>query len=77
MPGLTNDDLEMIEKRADLCFNYDDRGALQAEHVAALIAEVRDLWKLRVHLIALNRQGLNRIAALGEPVRDDPDINPP
>jgi hypothetical protein len=42
--------------------------ALRAEDVADLITEVRELQSLRQHLIALNRQSMQRL---------NPDLDPP
>jgi len=61
MRNLTDDELAGIERRADLCFTYGDPAALRAEDVADLITEVRELHQLRRHLIALNRQHLDRL----------------
>lgn len=61
MRNLTRSELEAIEARADLQFNHGDPGALRAEDVADLITEIRELWALRQHLIALNRQHLERM----------------
>lgn len=62
MTNLTRDELEAIESRAELCFSHGDKAALREEDVALLVAEIRELWELKTHLIALNRQGLDRLA---------------
>jgi hypothetical protein len=56
MRNLTDDELEGIEKRAELWFRFGDRTALRARDVADLITEVRELHRQRRHLIALYRQ---------------------
>jgi hypothetical protein len=56
MRMMSDDELEGIEKRAELWFRFGDRTALRARDVADLIAEVRELHRQRRHLIALYRQ---------------------
>ena len=61
MRNLTETELAAIEQRADLWFRHGDSTALRAEDVADLITEVRELQSLRQHLIALNRQSMERL----------------
>jgi len=68
MRNLTETELAAIEQRADLWFRHGDSTALRAEDVADLITEVRELQSLRQHLIALNRQSMQRL---------NPDLDPP
>lgn len=82
MINLSEAELAGIEERADLCFTHGDRSALRAEDVARLLAEVRELQRLRAHLIAMNRQALERFngtypaSVRIEPPRD-PEIDSP
>jgi hypothetical protein len=62
MRNLTESELEGIAQRAELFFVYHDTGALRAEDVADLLTEVRELHRLRQHLIALNRQHLDHLS---------------
>lgn len=64
MRNLSESELSAIEQRADLWFTHGDRSALRAEDVADLITEVRELHELRSHLIALNRQTMDRLGDL-------------
>lgn len=66
MRNLSESELAGIEQRAALAFQYDDPAALRGQDVADLIQEVRDLWALRRHLVALNRQHLDQLTA-GDP----------
>jgi hypothetical protein len=67
MPTLTESELAGIEQRAALQYQYGDTTALRAEDVAALVAEVRELWELRRHLVALHRQHLDAVVAGDHP----------
>jgi hypothetical protein len=67
MRNLSETELAGIEQRAKLWFDYGDRSALRAEDVADLITEVRELHELRGHLIALNRQTMDRLGDLEQP----------
>lgn len=71
MRNLTDTELAAIESRAELCFRFGDRTALREADVADLIAEVRELHEQRDHLIALNRQSLERLD------RDLLEMDPP
>jgi len=64
MRNLTTAELAGIARRAELAFAYNDPSALRAEDVADLITEVRELHALRDHLLALNRQSLDRLDRL-------------
>jgi hypothetical protein len=66
MTSMTEAELAGIAQRASLQYQYGDTTALRAEDVAALITEIRELWKLRTHLVALNRQHLDQLTA-GDP----------
>jgi hypothetical protein len=72
MRNLTETELAGIEQRADLWFRHGDKTALRAEDVADLITEVRELQSLRQHLIALNRQSMERLSGQGNPELDPP-----
>ena len=84
MTSLSDSELAGIAERAELCFKYGDRTALRADDVAALLNEVRELQRLRAHLIAMNRQALDRFEGRfpatvgidpGPPL--DPELDPP
>ena len=62
MRNLTPSELGGIEQRAELWFKHGDKTALRAEDIADLITEVRELHRLRDHLIALNRQHLDHLS---------------
>jgi hypothetical protein len=74
--NLTPSELDGIASRADLAFTQGDHEALRAEDVADLITEIRELWALRRHLIALNRQALVKLGEMGDidtPADAEPD----
>jgi len=72
MRNLTQTELAGIEQRAELWFRYGDKTALRPDDVADLIAEVRELHTIRQHLIALNRQAMDRLVDAA-----DVELNPP
>jgi hypothetical protein len=67
MRNLTDSELGGIEQRAELWFKHGDKTALRAEDIADLLTEVRELHRLRDHLIALNRQHLDHLADDADP----------
>lgn len=62
---MTPDDLLQIKQRYELQYVHDGGETLEQEDIQALIDEVENLWKLRQHLIALNRQTLARLDKQG------------
>jgi hypothetical protein len=67
---MTDIELDQITDRADLWITHGDPYALQPADVAALLTEVRELRKLRAHLIELNHQSQAKLGRLGTPAAD-------
>jgi len=60
---LNDDELDIIEQRAELTFRYGDVDALRPEDVAELLYAVRELQRQNAHLVALQRQTWDKLVA--------------